>query len=295
MLRYAIDYVHKPHSTTTQYSIKDDQPILSTVLLFALFRKMSADFVVPLETAASAEEIERKIGTAADDISIAMTIMSPFSKTSKEFVWPSVYDEIDEMLECCILTYPIADLRSMARKGTLSNGEIVSKLPISATRCVDAIAANLGAFKKPDPVSKAGTNADTTGDDNASTVAATASKFCALASGGGKTEEADKAADESYAVRLDALKALHARQLAAKAEGKAFSVSSADYVAFSDESTAKDELCYSVSVDKDRKRVTVCFRGASSDSAWATSEAWMKAMRNPGTFVTGTLFGQLIC
>lgn len=237
---------------------------------------MSADVVAPLETAVSSEEIAQKIGTPADDLSVAMTIMSPFAKTSKEYAWPSVYDEIDEMLECCILTYPVADLRRMAREGTLTNSEIVSKLPISATRCVDAIASNLDAFKKPKPANTA------SGDDNASTVAATAAQFCSLPSGSEKAAVADKAADESYVVRLDALKALHARQLAAKAKGEVFSVSSANYISFSDESTAKDELCYSVSVDRDRKRVTICFRGASSDSAWATSEAWMKTMRNPG-------------
>jgi len=248
-----------------------------------LFNKMSADVVAPLETAVSAEEIAKKIGTPADDVSVAMSVMSPFAKTSKKYAWPSIYDEIDEMLECCILTYPVADLRRMAREGTLSNSEVVSKLPISATKCVDAIASNLCAFKKSGASSKANASA-ASGDDKASTVAATAAQFCALPSGDGKIANADKAADESYAVRLDALKALHARQRAAKAEGKVFSVSSANYIAFSDDSTAKDELCYSVSVDRLRKRVTVCFRGASSDSAWATGEAWMKTMRNPGEF-----------
>ena len=243
---------------------------------------MSADVVAPLETAVSSEEIAQKIGTPADDLTVAMSIMSPFAKTSKEYAWPSVYDEIDEMLECCILTYPVADLRRMAREGKLTNSEIVSKLPISATRCVDAIASNLDAFKKSNPVETSTTDA-VSGDDNASTVAATAAQFCPLPSSDGTT---DKAADESYAVRLDALKALHARQLAAKAQGEVFSVSSANYIAFSDDSTAKDELCYSVSIDRDRKRVTVCFRGASSDSAWATSEAWMKTMRNPGKYLT---------
>ena len=242
---------------------------------------MSADVVAPLETAVSSEEIAQKIGTPADDLTVAMSIMSPFAKTSKEYAWPSVYDEIDEMLECCILTYPVADLRRMAREGKLTNSEIVSKLPISATRCVDAIASNLDAFKKSNPVETSTTDA-VSGDDNASTVAATAAQFCPLPSSDGTT---DKAADESYAVRLDALKALHARQLAAKAQGEVFSVSSANYIAFSDDSTAKDELCYSVSVDRDRKRVTVCFRGSSSDSDWATSEAWMKTMRNPGKYL----------
>ena len=246
---------------------------------------MSADVVAPLETAVSSEEIAQKIGTPADDLSVAMSIMSPFAKTSKEYAWPSVYDEIDEMLECCILTYPVADLRRMAREGKLTNSDIVSKLPISATRCVDAIASNLDAFKKPSPEKDSKTSA-ASGDDNASTIAATAAQFCALPSSNGTTADADKAADESYAVRLDALKALHARQLSAKAQGEVFSVSSANYIAFSDDSTAKDELCYSVSIDRDRKRVTVCFRGASSDSAWATSEAWMKTMRNPGKYLT---------
>lgn len=242
---------------------------------------MSADVVAPLQTAVSSEEIAQKIDTPADDLSVAMTIMSPFAKTSKEYAWPSVYDEIDEMLECCILTYPVADLRRMAREGKLTNSKIVSQLPMSATRCVDAIASNLGAFKKPNASEKSKTSA-ASGDDNASTIAATAAQLCALPSSNGTAVDADKAADESYAVRLDALKALHARQLAAKAQGQVFSVSSANYIAFSDDSTAKDELYYSVSVDRDRKRVTVCFRGASADSAWATSEAWMKTMRNPG-------------
>lgn len=58
-----------------------------------LFNKMSADVVAPLETAVSAEEIAKKIGTPADDVSVAMSIMSPFAKTSKKYAWPSIYDK----------------------------------------------------------------------------------------------------------------------------------------------------------------------------------------------------------
>lgn len=262
---------------------------------------MSADVVAPLETAMSAEETKQKIDQPSDEISVAMTIMSPFVTTSKEFQWPSIYEEIDEMLEACILTYPVADLRALARENKLKN-DCVSKLPLSSVQCVDAIAGNLDAFKKPEPTkpeaeakseatptdekatdTHAADAAVTADPDDASAIAISASRFCPPAPPTPKEEEPDKSADESFVVRLDALKALHARQLKAKSEGRPFAVSHSNYIAFSDDST-KDEMAYAVSVDKNRQRVTICFRGSASDTKWATSETWMKTFRNPGEY-----------
>lgn len=70
-------------------------------------------------------------------------------------------------------------------------------------------------------------------------------------------------------------------QIKVKDGAKSESTSPATIVAF-DDRFAKEELVYSIEVNQNRHRVTVCFRGSVTKTDWATDfEIYMKEVANP--------------
>jgi len=61
--------------------------------------------------------------------------ISPFVKYENDgFLWPDVYSELDEMIECCVLLHPLVDLRRLARQhklGAAEDEDKILQLPMS--------------------------------------------------------------------------------------------------------------------------------------------------------------------
>ena len=65
--------------------------------------------------------------------------ISPFVKYESDgYVWPDLYSEIDEMMECCVLLYPLVDLRRLARQNELTGHKILN-LPITLEVAMKAV------------------------------------------------------------------------------------------------------------------------------------------------------------
>lgn len=168
--------------------------------------------------------------------------MTPFDAYDDGFAWPNLYEEIDEMLEACILIYPMADLRSMAREGKIKDPRgTATKLPLTSSEVLGVINANMDAL--------IGTDLDQQESKNSH--------------------------------RIDALHAIQERQMKGGRKAKdRVHLSTTRLVAFDDE-FALEELVYAVGVNHQRKRVTVCFRGSVTKTDWATDvEIFMKSVPN---------------
>jgi len=63
----------------------------------------------------------------SDDVCV-----SPFIKYNSDgYRWPDLFSELDECLEACILIFPLAELRKMARAGELENPSRILALPLT--------------------------------------------------------------------------------------------------------------------------------------------------------------------
>jgi hypothetical protein len=61
------------------------------------------------------------------------------------YVWPNLYIEMDEMLEACILTYPLTELRRLARQHKIGNPDAEAKiltLPLTHEQVMDVVIEN---------------------------------------------------------------------------------------------------------------------------------------------------------
>ena len=67
--------------------------------------------------------------------------ISPFLPYTQDgYVFPDLYTELDEMLECCTLIYPLVELRRKARTGIVD--ESILKLPMSHSKLWDIVNAH---------------------------------------------------------------------------------------------------------------------------------------------------------
>jgi len=65
--------------------------------------------------------------------------ISPFVKYESDgYVWPDLYSEIDEIMECCVLLNPLVELRRLARQGTLPQDEIM-RLPLQHAEVMQVV------------------------------------------------------------------------------------------------------------------------------------------------------------
>jgi len=170
--------------------------------------------------------------------------IGPFVAYEDGYVWPTLYCEIDEMLENNIMIYPLAELRRKARQREIDKRGVdeVLKLPLTHASVMEIIDKNRGQLL------------DT--------------KFV-------KDEEFYQEIFQTVEERQMTL------CLAAKQNGEKPNVSHAEIIAFDDE-FEKAELVYSIVLNHTRKRVTVCFRGSVTKMDWAADfEIFMKEVPNP--------------
>ena len=60
--------------------------------------------------------------------------ISPFIKYNENgYTWPDLFTEVDECLEACVLIYPLAELRRLARANLVENAEKILSLPLTRT------------------------------------------------------------------------------------------------------------------------------------------------------------------
>lgn len=69
-------------------------------------------------------------------------LISPFVKYQDGYKWPDLFTEIDECLETCVLVYPLADLRRMARANEVDNPNKILKLPLTHAKVMDFVEMN---------------------------------------------------------------------------------------------------------------------------------------------------------
>lgn len=177
----------------------------------------------------------------SDTTSMKDEEMSPFVTCQRDHAWPSLYTEVDEMLESSVLVYALAELRSLARQGKLTvQSERALALPITHSELLKVVQGNQHEL------------AD--------------SKF-------GKEFYIDLLQTISDRNMMAGSPLEHS-------EGKVQNATAATIVAFDDE-TEKEELVYMIEVDHVRERVTVCFRGSVTPLDWATNlEMYMKEIPN---------------
>lgn len=173
--------------------------------------------------------------------------LHPFLPYSSDgYKWPSLYDELDECIEACVLIYPLAELRRMARAKEVEDPKKILSLPLTHSKIMKFVEENREKLS------------DT------------------------------KFADDFY---LNILAAAEDRNMMAKSTNEGNNreekqnfhreVASSSIIAFDDE-FEKEELVYAIEVSHKRKRITVCFRGSSSKTDWATDfEIYMQEVPNP--------------
>lgn len=158
--------------------------------------------------------------------------ISPFDvyDGDRSYHWPDLYTEADEMLEICVLLYPLVEIRRIARSGEFDalTAAKALRLPLTHTQLMEVVSANKEKIS------------DTS----------LKKEFYMKA-----LEEADKRC-RSHLSRTTIL-------------------------AVNDE-FEQEELVYSVQVNHQRKRITVCFRGSVTKMDWATDyQIYMKEVPNP--------------
>jgi hypothetical protein len=168
--------------------------------------------------------------------------MSPFSAYEDGYKWPNLFTEVDEMMETCVLIYPLAELRRMVREGKIQDesGEIL-KTPLTHTQILRIVES-----KKEELVETE------FGNEFYLDVLKTVEERNMICS----PENAEE-------------------------EVKPVNCTPSKIVAFDDE-FEQEELVYAINVNHVRKRVTVCFRGSVTKTDWATDfEIYMKDVPNP--------------
>jgi len=74
-----------------------------------------------------------------DDNATNVTLRTcPFIKYDDGYEYPNLYRETDDMLQACILVYPMAELRRLVRNGTLQD-DTVLKLPLTAKQVLQVV------------------------------------------------------------------------------------------------------------------------------------------------------------
>lgn len=181
---------------------------------------------------------------------------SPFLKYEQAdgYEYPTLYQECDEMLQACILIYPMADLRTMAREGVIQD-DVVLKLPLTASQVLEAVE----------------TYKDELMDTNAF--------------GNEFHRDILKAVHErQLKMPIKKEEPTLEIELPEGESPESIEDDNADItrvVAFDDE-FQKEELVYAIAVNPHYKRITVVFRGSITKQDWAANmEAYMKEIPNP--------------
>jgi hypothetical protein len=66
--------------------------------------------------------------------------LSPFLVYEDGYKWPDLFTEVDEMMETCVLIYPLAELRRMVREGELQDESgAIMKTPLTHTQILSIV------------------------------------------------------------------------------------------------------------------------------------------------------------
>jgi hypothetical protein len=177
------------------------------------------------------------------------------SEESSSDVHASLFQEIDEALDMCTIVYTLTMLRRLVRKGKVDhNADAIMKLPLSMQEADNLILAQRHHLT----VSKHAENKRIF------------------------TNIVKTLNDRKYYNRKDkSIRKSTAKSPRSVAEGIT-DVSPCFIIAFGGE-TSSNALKYGISVNHERKVVTLCFRGAETDIDWASlnTEVYMKEFSNP--------------
>lgn len=174
--------------------------------------------------------------------------LSPFSSYQDGYKWPNLYEEVDEMMEQCILIWPMAELRQRYREHKVedTSGSIM-KLPLTSKEIAQVIDDNVRLF----------------------------AKFTA--------ERSDRPRNDIIMEKLDTIHRRRQRQrdLNIARSGVTRELNNFTILHLDDRSDS-EELVYWMALDHKRRRLTVTFRGAGTKMDWVTaSEIYMKEVSNP--------------
>jgi len=177
-----------------------------------------------------------------------------FKKSVNEdvYCWPNLYEEADEMLQAAMLIYPFAKLRQMAKERIIKSPEKILDLPITAIHALELVEEN-------------------------------------------SLEIAKEMGDDSPEMLKSAMMMMDQRYAEMKAESKKSGVlsflresrpppstpPSIMMVAFGDKN-AMNELVYGIAIDSGRKRITLAFRGSTTNQDFLTdASVSMTSEENP--------------
>jgi hypothetical protein len=151
---------------------------------------------------------------------------SPFIAYNDGYTFPNLYQETNDMLQACVLVYPMAELRRLAREGMLKDAPHILQLPQTATQVLQAVNTH---------------------------------EHVLLGTG----------AFDNY-FQFDILKKVQKQH-----------DNNSQLVAFDDE-FQQHEVVYAICVNPLHKRITVIFRGSTTQTDWATNyQVYMKEIPNP--------------
>ena len=159
--------------------------------------------------------------------------------------WPSVYDEVKDMLSSAILMYGVVDLRTLARSQTRSDRfdqdrsmEKLLSLPVSARDIASLLSKHEGAIE--DEIGRKSTDLYLDAFDAIEEQSSTARN---------QSQESEQ-------------------ELKLTASGKISLVPVSFDVVVVDDEKQESELVYAICLDTARKRITVLFRGCSTTMDW---------------------------
>jgi hypothetical protein len=64
-----------------------------------------------------------------------------YETKEQPYQWPCMYDEMDDMFECCCLIYAVAELREKARQGEIDDPKVL-QLPLTALEVLHIVETN---------------------------------------------------------------------------------------------------------------------------------------------------------
>jgi hypothetical protein len=181
-----------------------------------------------------------------DDASLDEKPVSPFIKyddnKEKPYVWPSLYEEMDDMFDICCLLYAWGELRLRARLGEFDDPAVL-QLPLTSLDVWNVV-----QMHQQQPL-----------QEDASSFGTSSSSYVELLEVLSKRQQKIVASSGSF------LRQRLQMQL----------------VAFND-CYFLEEMVYGIAVNPTQQRITVYFRGSTSKMDWSMSEeVYMTSVDNP--------------
>lgn len=192
---------------------------------------------------------------------------NPFIAYDDGFAWPDLYTECDEMIEACVLTCLLAELRSLVRRGeATTKTETVMKMPLTAKDLMKVIRSSRLLLMAED-------------NEGCSMELATGIQSIHYCHHLLRTTDERLMKDTTKNDRKQQQNNPSPFVTGLNPEPR---ITDTTYLTFDDEFT-KQGLTYSIGVNHKRRRITMCFKGSVvSNVDWATDfDTYMKEVKNP--------------